>query len=410
MHINIPSQILALKGQCVKEILFNQENKIIKIYCRRDKRKKAVDPKTGKVCRINQYIKRQVSDIPCFGCPCIIEIELAQVFVNRNERRIETCEFVDKGYFYTLRFCRLISGLCRYISISTVAKHFGLRWETVKNMDRTYLEKTLPALDPSQLFNLNYIGVDEVARSKGNDYMTVIYNLESGSLIGVEKGRTMDVLSSFLKKLPNETKQQIKAVAMDMGFSYQRAVEKELPNADIVFDRFHVMQNFSNAIRNQRRVEFRKADRTEKELIKGSLYLLLRNRENLNEKQDGRLSELLSVNQNLSQLYLLKEQLRTFWMAGTYEQMENKLNQWCKMADQTEMIYIKKFASLLRNHCVGICNYAKHPLTTARIEAGNVSIGMIRKRARGIHDTEYFKLKIRQTSQPDKESMFYYAA
>ncbi len=410
MHINIPGHILALKGQCVKDIFYNQASNTIEISCRRDKRRKAIDPRTGQAGRINQHIKRQIIDLPFIGYKCLIEIELAQVFINQKERRIEACEFVDRGNYYTIRFCRLISGLCRYMSISVVAKHFGLRWETVKNMDRAYLEKTLPALDPSQLLNLKYIGVDEVARSKGHDYMTVIYNLETGGLIGVETGRTAAVLSSFIKKLPDETKLKIKAVAMDMGIPYQSAVKQALPNADIVFDRFHVMQNFSKAIKNQRRVEFRKADDAGKDLIKGSLYLLLRNRENLNEKQDGRLTELLSANTNLSQLYLLKEQLRLFWTAATYEEMEGKLNQWCQMADQTEMIYIKKYATMLRRHVVGICNYAKHHLTTARIEAGNVAIGMIRKRARGIKDTEYFKLKIRQTSQPDRESMFYYAS
>ncbi len=84
------------------------------------------------------------------------------------------------------------------------------------------------------------------------------------------------------------------------------------------------------------------------------------------------------------------------------------LNQtWCITAEQTNMTYLKSFAKSLRNHQVGICNYAKHKLTSARIEAGNVAIGMIRKRARGILDTDYFKLKIRQTAVPDDCSMFY---
>ncbi len=74
------------------------------------------------------------------------------------------------------------------------------------------------------------------------------------------------------------------------------------------------------------------------------------------------------------------------------------------------MLYPQNFAKYLRRHCVGICNYAKHKLTSARIEAGNIRIGMIRKRARGIRDTAYFKLKIRQSSLPDKDSMFYFAA
>jgi len=71
------------------------------------------------------------------------------------------------------------------------------------------------------------------------------------------------------------------------------------------------------------------------------------------------------------------------------------------------MTYLKTFAKSLRKNAVGICNYAKHRLTSGRIEGGNVAIGMIRKRARGLKDIEYFKLKIRQTSMPDDKSMVY---
>ena len=87
--------------------------------------------------------------------------------------------------------------------------------------------------------------------------------------------------------------------------------------------------------------------------------------------------------------------------------MKQSLEAWCELADDSGLRYLKTFAKSLRRHCAGICNYAKHQLTSARIEAGNISIGMIRKRARGIRDTEYFKLKIRQSSLPDTQSMFY---
>ena len=95
-------------------------------------------------------------------------------------------------------------------------------------------------------------------------------------------------------------------------------------------------------------------------------------------------------------------------MSDSVEQMKDALEAWCELADDSGLRYLKKFAASLRRHCVGICNYAKHKLTSARIEAGNISIGMIRKRARGIRDTEYFKLKIRQSSLPDTQSMFYF--
>lgn len=407
MSITIPSKILALKGQLVHQVQYNESTQKLIIHCERDKRFAAIDPVTGQKGRVNQLIKRQVRDTPVFGQHCLIEIELAQVFINKNERRIEDCSFVNKGNYFTHRFCRLISGLCRHMSIQAVSKHLNLRWETAKNIDKAYLHQTLPALEPENLTDLKYIGVDEVARAKGHDYMTVVYDLLEGHLIWVETGRTAEVFSSFLKRLPSQTASMIEAVAMDMGPAYQKSVRDCLPQADIVFDRFHVMKNYSDAIKNQRRTEFRKADHDGKELLKGCHYLLLKNSDKQTGTQADKLQRLLTENTNMNTLYVLKEQLQALWCSTQVETMAQQLEQWCELAEQTDMTYIKSFAKSLRKHKTGICNYAKYQLTSARIEAGNVSIGMIRKRARGIHDTEYFKLKIRQTSIPDDQSMFY---
>lgn len=410
MDIGIQRDILGLQGQRVNQVKLDEQEQQLVIHCNRDRRRNTIDPVTGKKGTINRYVRRQVRDVPLFGYPCVIEIELAQVFISKNERRMERCEFVDKGCRFTRRFCRLISGLCRHMSIQAVSRHLGLRWETVKNIDKAYLEETLPALDPAQLTDLEYLGVDEVARAKGHDYMTVIYDMVGGHLIGVETGRTAEVFAGFLKQLPDATAAEIKAVAMDMGPAYQKAVKECLPATDIVFDRFHVMQNYSKAVQNQRRIEFRKASKAGKELMIGTHYLVLKNADKLTEQQGEKLQTLLENNSNLNMLYVLKEQLQVLWNATSFDQMAGQLESWCQVADQSNMLYLKKFAKSLRRHRVGICNYAKHNLTSARVEAGNISIGMIRKRARGIRDTEYFKLKIRQSSLPDNTSMFYIAA
>jgi len=190
------------------------------------------------------------------------------------------------------------------MSILAVSRHLNIRWESIKNIDKAYLEKSSPALQPEQLSGLKYIGVDEVARAKGPDYMTVIYDMVEGHLIGVETGRTADVLITFLNRLPKETADNIEAVAMDMGPSYQKAVREVLPNADIVFDKFHVVKNYSDVIKNQRRIEFRRANKTGKELLKGSHYLLLKNENKLTEMQSEQLKNILEENQNLNILYL----------------------------------------------------------------------------------------------------------
>lgn len=410
MGIDIPRNILGLKGQRVNAIELDHQEKKLVIHCSRDRRRNAIDPVTGKKGTVNRYVRRQVKDVPLLGYPCVIEVELAQVFISKNQRRMEHCEWVDTGCRFTHRLCRLISGLCRHMSILAVSRHLELRWETVKNIDRAYLLDTLPALDPTQLTGLKYLGVDEVARAKGHDYMTIVYDMVSGHLVWVERGRTAEVFARFLKQLPVATACAIKAIAMDMGPAYQKAVRECLPTADIVFDRFHVMKIYSKAIQNQRRIEFRKASQNDKRLMKGTHYLLLKNADKLDQQQSDRLQLLLDNNSNLNTLYVLKEQLQTLWSAPSFDDMAEQLESWCQIADQSNMRYLKLFAKSLRRHCVGICNYAKHKLTSARIEAGNISIGMIRKRARGIKDTEYFKLKIRQSSIPDNKSMFYSVA
>ena len=408
MSATIPASILGLPGQCVNQI-HEQEDGSILVEYHRDRRRKPIDPITGQQGTVNRYVRRLVQDLPFLHRPCFLEIEQAQVHIGKNQRRMEFLSFVDPYQRYTKRFCQLVSGLCRHMSVQAVSLHLGIRWETTKNMDKSYLSKTLPALCPEALTGLKWIGVDEVARAKGHDYMTVVYDLQQGHLIWVHEGRTSDTLALFLTAIPKETADGIEAVALDMGPAYRKAVEEHLPQAEIIFDRFHVMQNYSKVIRNQRRIEFRRASRKEdQELIKGSLYLLLKNPEKLKPGQQEKLQSLRDSNDNLNLIYMLKEQLQQLWVQPeSFERMSERLECWCQMADESGLHYLKKFAKSLRRHATGICNYAKFPLTTARIEAGNVAIGMIRKRARGIRDTEYFKLKIRQTSIPDQPSMFY---
>ena len=408
MSTTIPASILGLPGQCVNQI-HEQEDGSILVEYHRDRRRKPIDPVTGKQGTVNRYVRRRIQDLPFLHRPCFMDIEQAQVHIEKNQRRMESLSFVDPYQRYSKRFCQLVSGLCRHMSIQAVSLHLGIRWETTKNMDKAYLADTLPTLCPEVLTGLKWIGVDEVARAKGHDYMTVVYDLEQGHLIWVHEGRTSDTLAQFLTALPKETVDGIEAVALDMGPAYRKAVEEYLPEAAIIFDRFHVMQNYSKVIRNQRRIEFRRASRKEdQELIKGSLYLLLKNPEKLKPGQKEKLQSLRDSNDNLNLIYILKEQLQQLWVQPeSFESMQERLECWCQIADESGLYYLKKFAKSLRRHVVGICNYARFPLTTARIEAGNVAIGMIRKRARGIRDTEYFKLKIRQTSIPDQPSMFY---
>ena len=412
----IPAKILGLEGQVIKDVAFNEESGRVRVICDRDRRRRPVDHRTGRRGSVNRLLRRTVLDVPLGGHPCEIEIEYAETFLSPGHVRVEQLSFVAPKARVTKRYARLIAGMARHMPISTVARHTGLSWDSVKAIECAHLAETIPIPRPQTLTGIRYLGVDEVARAKGQSYFTLVYDLSPGvgygRILWVKEGRESAVLLEFLDALSQECADGIEAVALDMGPAYIAAVRTSLPDAAIVFDRFHVMQMFSKVIRDCRRAEFKAAktlgDLTGQQTIKGSLWLLLSNRSTLKETDQGRLDQLLAQNQPLATLYVLKEQLQRLWQPhSTVAEMTQRLEDWCGMARATKITGLAAFVKTLQSHRTGICAYADHPITTSRLEAGNVSIALLRRRARGFRDMAYFKLKIFQLNTEDTPSFLY---
>ena len=414
----IPAGIFGYEGQVIKEVRHDEATGKVTVICRRDQRRRLVDPESGRTGLINRWMHRTVRDIPLGGHPCEVEIEYAQLYVSSSRTCVEALPFVAPGVRATRRFARLVSGLCRHMSIDAVARHTGLSWHSVKAMDMAFLAENVEPPRPELLEGIRYLGVDEVARAKGHHYLTLVYDLTPGARCGgilwVREGRDSATMLEFLGDLSEECAQGIEAVAMDMGPAYIAAVQKGLPSAAIVFDRFHVMQMFGKVVRDCRRAEFKASkaigDPTGQQAIKGSLWLLLSNRNTLKDSDQARLDLLLAQNQPLATLYSLKEQLQRLWhQPASSADMAARLDDWCGMAIASGIPGLAKFVKTLRSHRDGICAYADHPITTARLEAGNVAIGLLRRRARGFRDIDYLKLKIYQLNTPDQPSFLYSA-
>ncbi len=414
----IPANILGLEGQVIKDVVFNEDAGRVRIVCDRDRRRRPVDHRTGRRGHVNRLLRRKVRDVPIGGWPCEVEIEYAETFLSPGHVRVEALPFVYPKARVTKRYARLIAGMARHMPISVVARHTGLSWDSVKAIECAHLAETIPIPRPQTLTGIRYLGADEVARAKGQSYFTLVYDLSPGANYGrilwVKEGRESAVLLEFLDALSEECAGGIEAVALDMGPAYIAAVRESLPNAAIVFDRFHVMQMFNKVIRDCRRAEFKAAktlgDLTGQQAIKGSLWLLLSNRTTLKETDQARLDRLLAQNQPLSALYTLKEQLQRLWLPNsTPAEMAARLDDWCGIAQAAKITGLAKFVKTLQSHRTGICAYANHPITTSRLEAGNVSIALLRRRARGFRDMTHFKLKIFQLNTEDTPSFLYHA-
>jgi transposase len=412
----IPAKILGLEGQVIKDVVFNEESGRVRVICDRDRRRRPVDHRTGRRGSVNRLLRRTVLDVPLGGHPCEVEIEYAETFLSPGHVRVEQLSFVAPKARVTKRYARLIAGMARHMPISTVARHTGLSWDSVKAIECVHLAETIPIPRPQTLQGIRYLGVDEVARAKGQSDFTLVYDLSPGAgygrILWVKEGRESAVLLEFLDALSQACADGIEAVALDMGPAYIAAVRDSLPKAAIVFDRFHVMQMFSKVIRDCRRAEFKEAKKLDdlagQQTIKGSLWLLLSNRTTLKETDRGRLDQLLAQNQPLATIYALKEQLQQLWQPhSTSAEMTARLDDWCGMAQAANITGLASFVKTLQSHRTGICAYADHPITTSRLEAGNVSIALLRRRARGLRDMEYFKLKIFQLNTEDTPSFLY---
>ena len=395
MYQSIPTSIIALAGMKFNKFSLNKREKIATIYLGRDARFGHICSCCGKPARPNRRQRRQVRDLAIFDTVIYLDFEQWQVLCSTCGIRIEKLDFVQPKARSTIRFEESVAYLCQHMTISDVADYFKLDWKTVKAIDKACLERKFKEPD---LSSVKVIGVDEVARAKGHSYLTLVFDLEANKLVYVVKDRKKESLDTFFNKIGPDGCRRIKAVAMDMWNPYGLSVKGHCPNAKIVYDKFHIIQGYGKVIDQIRRQEFTKASQEAKKILKGTKYLLLKNRVNLKKDDPVRLEQLLEHNQNLNSTYVLKEQLQTLWNNPTVAQFNRALAQWCELANESRIPLLKRYAEFLQKHQRGLFNYCLYSINTAKIEATNNTIGLIRRNAYGFHDMEYFVLKIFQAA------------
>jgi len=175
-------------------------------------------------------------------------------------------------------------------------------------------------------------------------------------------------------------------------------VKTHLPNAEIIYDKFHLISNLGDAIDKVRREEVANANEDEKKVIKGQRYNLLRNAENLTDKQSGTLEMLLEINESLHAAYVLKEGFRWVWEYTYPKNAEKYLRKWCDWVTESGLAPLKHFAKGVLRDIQGVLAYFRHGITNGPIEAFNSIIGRAIYRACGIKDLDYLFLKLRQES------------
>jgi transposase len=316
--------------------------------------------------------------------------------------RVERLPFAMPGFRVTRRFFERIAALCTRLPIAAVAAMANLAWATVARMDGRAIELALGDRRAA-LHDLRWIGVDEVSRTGGRVYFTIVTNLKNGRVVWIGDGKGRRGLLPFLRALGPRGRRKLRGVVSDLG--YQPILAARLPHAVHILDRFHIVQWVNEALTQLRRRLFSGAPKDELgRTLKVKKWLLLSARENLAHKHKRLLHELMAQNQPLYQAYLLKEQLRGIlrhpWRCLGV--LRDRLHAWIMAVLGTGLRELERVALRLASHLDAVIAGHAHDVPLGLAESINSKIAVLRFQARGYRDPEYFKLKIFQRcSLPD---------
>lgn len=395
MKVRNIKALAPFKGYVVTGIKFEEIGAQINLDF--DKRSGPRCPRCQKKIPRNKLGRRAVMDCPMpHGSIVYLTFPTVQGFCRACQHYVTTCpQEVHPDCHATWRLMRLVSSWAALATNSEVATMFEISDATVRRYDKIVLEADTP---PPCLDGVTKLLIDEKSVRKGHCYVTIILNGETGELLHMQEGRKKECVESFFGRLTKEQRAGIKAAGIDRSGAYQAAVEAWLPNADIVYDRFHLVMNVNQAVDEVRRAQCRRAGKEDRQLIKGQRYLILGNQEKLDADGRAKLDRLLEANQSISTAYILKEQFRALFSYRRMGWARRALANWCGLAQASGLGPFQRLARSFSQHADRVCGFVKHGLTSGLIEGFNNLVSRMVHKACGFRDMDYLELKLRHHS------------
>jgi transposase len=325
------------------------------------------------------YLELEVRRIACRSC---------------GQVRRERLDFLADNPLYTKRFAFYVGRRVRTATIQDVARELRLDWHTVKTLEKQYMRAQLKrAGTPGP----KAIGIDEVSIRKGHTYRIVVSDLIRGRPIWFGgEDRSEASMRQFYDWLGENKAKRIRLAVMDMWKPFRNVTREKAPQAAILFDKFHVMRHLGEALDKVRKSEYARLSGKERRYIKGQKYTLLSRQENLSTDGRKTLKTLLAANKRLNTAYLLKESFSQLWDYQREGWARRFFENWRASLKWQRLPSYVKFAEMIDRHWDGIAAYCKpeNKISLGFVEGLNNKIRVIQRRAYGLRDEEYLRLKI----------------
>jgi transposase len=345
--------------------------------------------------------ERQVRDLPCGGNRIYLQMEVRRVDCRRcGTVKRERLDDLVENALHTKRFAHYVGRRCRTETISDVAREMHLDWHTVKRLEKEYMQEQL---NRAGKVRPQVIGIDEISIRKGHSYRIVVSDLEKHRPIWFGgRDRSEASMDGFYEFLGEKPARKVRLAVMDMWKPFRNSTRKHAPQAGILFDKFHVLRHLGEALDRVRKQEYARLSGKDRKFIKGQKYALLSHPQNLTGDARKNLKLLLAANKRLNTAYLLKESFAQLWDYRSEGWARKFFENWRASLKWQRLKPFEQFAKMIERHWDGIAAYC-HPdnkVALGFVEGLNNKIRVIQRRAYGLRDEEYLRLKILTCTLP----------
>lgn len=319
------------------------------------------------------------------GMMTYLRYSLRRVRCRRCGIKVEEVPWAETASRFTRPFENQVAYLAQRCDHTTVTEIMRIAWRTVGEIVSRVVEDA-GLRDPQRLDGLRHIGIDELSYRKHHKYVTIVTDHVAGAVIWAGEGRSSDVVAAFFQALGSERTAAIATVTLDMSAAFIKGVEENAPNAELIFDRFHVQRLVHDALDEVRREIVRNAEsKEERKAIKGTRWSLQKNPWNLIAQEKDQLSEIRRCNAPLYRGYELKESLLGI-LDGEYTSLTGfRLSEWLDWACRSRLKPFENAAKTIRKYKDGILAYIRTRFSNGRVEGLNSKARTLTRRAYGFH-------------------------
>ena len=293
---------------------------------------------------------------------------------------------------FTLLFERFaVEVLLASASVSQACALLGLSWDTAQEIMRRAVQR---GLERRQLDRLKYLGMDEKSFRRGQSYVTLLTDLEESRVLDVVEERTAEAASQLWDTLSPEQKQGVEAVAVDMWEPFIQTIQTQVPDADIVHDKFHVSKYLGEAVDKVRRQEHKELLAQGDETLKGTRQLWLYNPQNFSPEQAEEFSALKDLHLKVARAWAAKELFSKFWEYQEEGWARRFFKDWFGWVSRSRLKPVVDVAQMLKRHLDNLLTYLKHHITNAVTEGLNSKIQSLKSAARGFRSFRNYRIRI----------------